>query len=131
MNNVHYLQEREVLIIHARLIDTSGGTHGLRDVGLFKSILEKPKLVLQDKEVYMSLFLKAAVYFESFAQFHVFVDGNKRTAIASALRFLYNNGFLLNIEEGELEPFVIRAIVEKWDIYKIAEWFEIKSVARA
>jgi len=36
----------------------------------------------------LGLLLSIAVYLESIAKYHPFVDGNKRTAIAAALRFL-------------------------------------------
>lgn len=124
MNNVHYLTEHEVLIIHALIIDSSGGSHGIRDINLFKSIIEKPKLLLQGKEIYGSVYIKAAVYFESIAQFHVFVDGNKRSAIGATARFLYKNGYEITVKEGDLEPFVIKAVTEKWNIDTISRWFE-------
>ena len=44
----------------------------------------------------MSLFEMAAVYVESIAIRHPFVDGNKRVAATCALTFLYLNGYALN-----------------------------------
>jgi len=124
---MRYLSDLEILKIHARLLDASGGTHGIRDIGLFKSIIEKPKLILSGAEMYPGIFMKAAVYFESISSYHVFVDGNKRTAITVSVRFLYVNGYTIDKKEGELEPFVIKAVTEKWPLEKIAHWFEKNS----
>lgn len=44
----------------------------------------------------------AATYISSLTMRHPFVDGNKRTALASALTFLYINGYKVE-ENHELE----------------------------
>ena len=51
----------------------------------------------------MPIFDMAATYINSIAFNHPFVDGNKRTALASALTFLYVNGFEIDeLYEEEL-----------------------------
>jgi death-on-curing protein len=41
----------------------------------------------------MGIFEMAATYVNSIAQNHPFLDGNKRTALASSLTFLFINGY--------------------------------------
>jgi death-on-curing protein len=41
----------------------------------------------------MDIFEMAATYLNSIALDHPFLDGNKRTALASSLTFLFINGF--------------------------------------
>ena len=43
-------------------------------------------------ELYPTLFQKAAVYAHHIIRGHVFLDGNKRTGLSCALRFLEVNG---------------------------------------
>lgn len=119
---VRYLRPEEILMIHARIIDATGGAHGVRDVHLLASIAERPKMRFGEKDLYPSFFDKAAVYFESTARHHVFIDGNKRTAIALAARFLFLNGYDLKTTEPVFEKFVLTAVLKKYDVRKTSAW---------
>lgn len=62
---------------------------------------------------------------------HPFVDGNKRTALASALTFLYLNGY--TVEESyneELADLVLNFVTKKISKEEIAEYFRAKCVER-
>lgn len=117
-----YLTGEEILALHSDIIDQTGGTHGIRDAGLFVSIVEKPKMEFGGKELHPGTFKKAAVYLESLANYHVFLDGNKRTAFASAVRFLFINGYAFNAHNIEVEKFMLRVVSEKLDVKVIAKW---------
>ncbi len=117
-----YLTAEEVLVLHSEIIDKTGGSHGVRDVGLLSSVIEKPKMQFSGKELYPGVFVKAGVYLEAFANYHVFVDGNKRTAFVSAARFLYINGSEFRGSNNEVERFMLQVVVEKLDIVKISSW---------
>ena len=119
-----YLEAQEILILHSEIIDQTSGMHGVRDIGLFLSILEKPKSKFSSKELYKGIFQKAAVYLESIVQYHVFLDGNKRTAAISSARFLYLNGYELVATNRELENFVIQVAIEKLDLKIISVWLK-------
>jgi death-on-curing protein len=124
---MQYLTGEEILVIHAAIIDATGGSHGVRDTGLLRSIIERPKMQFGGKELYRGVFKKAAVYFEAIAHYHVFVDGNKRTAIAAAARFLSRNGYELAVENKTMEQFVLNAVVKKCDLDTIASWLRVHS----
>lgn len=115
------------MIIHALIIDETGGSHGVRDVGLLASLTERPKAKFGGKEQYRGVFNKAAVYLDSLARYHVFIDGNKRTAIAASARFLFLNGYELIATNREVEKFVLKATIEKLDIATVAKWFKANS----
>lgn len=121
---VIYLSDQEILVIHARIIDETGGMHGVRDLNLAASIAERPKMSFSGKDLYPTIFEKAAVYFESCAFHHAFIDGNKRTAIALSSRFLYLNGYNLITTNQVLEKFVLKAVNEKFSLNKISVWLE-------
>ena len=122
-----YLVPQDILVLHARIIDKIGGRHGIRDMHLFESLIERPKTSLGGKEVFPTVFDKAAVYLESLAKYHVFVDGNKRTAFTSSARFLFLNGYTLTATNKEAEKFVLRVATEKLEIKEIAAWFKSHS----
>lgn len=117
-----YLDGEEVLRLHKVVIDFAGGSHGVRDAELLLSILISPKQSFGGKSVYPDVWHKAAAYLEKFAKFHVFVDGNKRTALAAAARFLDLNGFRLTATNTATEKFVVDIIVRKLDVPTIAAW---------
>ena len=124
---MHYFTTEEILVVHARIIDKTGGMHGVRDVNLLGSLAERPKMQFGVKELYQTVFDKAAAYFESCAYHHVFTDGNKRTAIAIAARFLFLNGWELSASNTAAEKFVLAAVGKKYPLKKIAEWLRTHS----
>ncbi len=117
-------------MIHARIIDAIGGAHGVRDVRLLASIAERPKMQFGGKDLYPGVFDKAASYFDSTARHHVFVDGNKRTAITLAARFLFLNGYDLQTTDSLLEKFVLTAVLKRYDVKKTAVWLRKHSRRR-
>ncbi len=112
------------MVIHAKIIDETGGSHGVRDLNLLISITERPKTSFGGREMYPTIFDKAAVCLEGFARFHVFVDGNKRTSIVASARLLATNGYDLIVSNKEMEDFVLKAAVEKLEISEIAVWLK-------
>ena len=94
----------------------------MRDTQLLASLAERPKTALGGKEMYENIFKKAAVYLESLVRYHVFIDGNKRTAIAVSARFLFLNSDDLNAANREIERFVLDVARKKPPIAEIAIW---------
>lgn len=119
-----YLSAEDILVIHARIIDLTGGLHGVRDVDLLAHSAEKPKARFGGKEQFRGVFRKTAVYLDSFARHQIFVDGNKRTAIAVAARFLFLNGYEFTASNEEAERFVLKVATDKLAIEVIADWFK-------
>mgnify|MGYP003675670800 FL=1 len=96
-----YLQVDLVLDIHATQIARYGGSPGLRDPGQLDSALHRPR-----SGYYNDLIEEAAALWESLSQNHPFVDGNKRTALASTLIFLGLNDYTVSADSGTLQAFV-------------------------
>lgn len=125
---MRYLTQEQILLIHSILIDETGGSHGVRDHGAILSVESLPQQSVFGKELYPTLFRKAAVYVRSIILNHPFIDGNKRTAMTAASVFLEDNGHRLNAKEGFVEKFALRVIKEKLDIGAIAAWFKTHTV---
>lgn len=121
-----YLTIEQVLFLHARLIEETGGSHGVRELNLLASAVARPKATFAG-ELYPDLFSKAAALIDSLIRNHPFVDGNKRTGIASGALFLVQNGRRLTATNSELERFTRRIAESKSDISEIAAWLEAHS----
>ena len=96
-----YLTVAEVLAMHADQIERYGGSHGVRDQGLLEAALYRP-----ETGYYAGLIEEAAALWESLAQNHAFIDGNKRTAFAAMYTFLEINGGRLVADAEETYAFV-------------------------
>lgn len=96
-----YLTLADVLAIHQDQVERYGGAHGVRDPGLLEAALFRPQT-----GYYADLVEEAAALWESLAQNHPFIDGNKRTAFASTYTFLAINGAVLEADAGDTFRFI-------------------------
>ena len=96
-----YLTLADVLAIHADQIERYGGAEGVRDPGSLDAALYRPQT-----GYYADLIEEAAALWESLAQNHPFIDGNKRTAFAAANTFLAINGVQLTAGAGRTYEFI-------------------------
>lgn len=117
----------QVLFIHYRLIEETGGAHGVRDMPLLASAVQRPFATFGKKDLYPDIFLKAAALMHSVIKNHPFVDGNKRTAVTAASLFLKINGYGLKVSSKELERFTMNASTGAVDVEKMAKWFKEKA----
>jgi death on curing protein len=113
-----YLTVAEVLAIHEDQIQRYGGDHGIRDHGLLISALYRPQT-----GYYADLIEEAAALWESMAQNHPFIDGNKRTAFASTYTFLAINGARLTAEAQEIGDFIAGLYeADQFTFEKLVPW---------
>ena len=125
---MRYLSAEEILALHDLLIEQIGGSLGVREESLLRSIAERPKTSLGGQEQFPTLFLKAAAYMDAIATYHVFIDGNKRTSAMVAEVFLRANGHeipVLSIEDGE--SFIIAVAQKEKTLKQVAAWLEENS----
>jgi death on curing protein len=95
---IEFLTLEDVLQIHEIQLIRFGGGSGLRDVGLLESAIAQPKNSFGGEYLHPTIFNMAAAYLYHITQNHPFIDGNKRTGLASTLVFLELNG--VSIEQG-------------------------------
>lgn len=96
------LTKEQVISIHRSLIEATGGTDGVRDMGLLESALEAPFQTFGGNDLYPALIQKAARLGYSLVSNHPFVDGNKRIGIHTMLVFLALNGVEIECSQKEL-----------------------------
>jgi death-on-curing protein len=98
----NYLTLDDVLGIHQDSIEAFGGSNGIRDSGGLEAAVTRPQ-----SGYYPDVIAEAAALWESLSQNHPFIDGNKRTAIASMAAHLGMNGFWLRPEQLEAYRFMM------------------------
>jgi death-on-curing protein len=121
---MNYLSAQQVLFINARVIAETGGKTGLRDLALLESAVGRPQATFDGKELYPSLFEKAAALLDSLVNNHPFVDGNKRTGITSTAMFLRMNGFRLSCSQSDLESFTMQVATSHPSIAELNLWLK-------
>lgn len=121
------------MAIHDRVLEAIGGRAGIRDVGLLQSIAERPKIGMMGQEFYPDIYSKTAALLEGLATYHVFTDGNKRTAITVAGIFLRANGHELMVSNQAAYRFVLAAAQKKKSVEEVAKWLKkhAKRLSRA
>ena len=99
---MHYVTVAEAEAIHSTEIERFGGTPGIRDRGLLKAALIRPKTGR-----YTDLIDQAAALWEGLAQHRPFMDGNKRTALAVTSFFLAQNGMIMTADRNKSYAFSV------------------------
>ena len=124
---MRYLTAEEILVLHALVVDATGGSHGVRDIALLASIAHKPSTRFGGNDLYPDLFHKAAILLEAIANYHVFIDGNKRTSFIAAARFLHVNGYDIQANNEDVEKIVLAVATKKMNVEDVAKWLKEKS----
>ncbi len=83
-----------VRAIHRAVIESHGGSFGIRDEALMESAIAAPQATVFGDPVMSDGVEVAAAYLFYLCKNHPFVDGNKRVAAAVCLTFLERNGLL-------------------------------------
>ena len=94
--------KEKVLLLHQLVIESSGGSYELRDLGLLDSAINNAFLTFDGKELYPTKEEKGARLGFSLVSNHAFVDGNKRIGLLVILSFLELNGIHISTTDDEL-----------------------------
>ena len=122
--NIQKIHVDEILLIHDRIISATSGSQGIRESSLLDSICNTPFGSFSGKELYPDIFLKAAVIFNSLVNYHVFIDGNKRTGIATMEYFMTKNNYSFTNSKLIKEEFVLHIAIDNPDLADIASWIK-------
>jgi death-on-curing protein len=96
------LNVSEVISLHEKLVAATGGSPGLRDIGLLESAVLGCYQSFGNVDLYPSIIEKAARIAYAVAKNHPFIDGNKRVAVTSMLVMLRLNQIVLSYTQDEL-----------------------------
>ena len=118
-----FLTLDDIIESHQNQIDTYGGSHGIRDIGLLESASAQPETSFGGQYLHADIFEMAAAYLYHLVMNHPFVDGNKRVGLEAALIFLEINNENLNCSDQELVDLVLKTTAGQVGKREIAEFF--------
>ena len=102
-----WISAEDVILIHSRVIEGSGGLDGLRDRDGLEAAVSAPMQTFDGKELYPTDLEKIARLGFGLASNHAFVDGNKRIGAMMTQLLLKWNGYDLTLRSGELAEMFI------------------------
>jgi death-on-curing protein len=112
----------EVLELHRRIIQQSGGAVGARNLAALESAIAQPRMTFEGHDLYPSLESKAAAICFFIVQNHPFLDGNKRCGHAAMETFLILNGKEIEATVDEVERVILQIASENLSLEKLFNW---------
>ena len=116
------LTVEEITALHDKLIERTGGSHGLRDQSLLESAVYSALSAFGDREAYPTVEEKAARLMFALTNNHAFVDGNKRIGVFTMLMTLQLNSINLHYTQGELVSLGLLVAAGEMDYESILAW---------
>ena len=116
------LTKEQILLLHTQLIETTGGSDGIRDMGLLESALESPFQSYGGEELYPSIQAKAARLCYGLVKNHAMIDGNKRLGCHAMLVFLALNGYEMEYTQEELSDLILDVAADRKQHEDILHW---------
>jgi death-on-curing protein len=121
MKEPTWIDERDALALHDRLLALDGGAPGLRDAGLLQSALARPRQIHAYGEN-PDIIDMAAAYTVGIVRDHPFVDGNKRTGFLVGVLFLEINGARFTASEESAAQAILSLAASTLDELALAAW---------
>ena len=122
------LTKEQVLLLHTQLIETTGGSDGIRDMGLLESALESPFQSYGGEELYPSIQAKAARLCYGLVKNHAMIDGNKRIGAHAMLVFLALNGYEVEYTQKELSDLILDVAAGRKQYEDILQWLLLHQI---
>ena len=119
---MRYLTLAEVVELHRRLLEMTGGAPGVRDLGALESAVAQPRATFEGADLYPTLLEKAAALCFSLVQDHPFVDGNKRVGHAAMETLLVLNGAEIDATTAEQEQLMLELAAGRIGRSQLTDW---------
>lgn len=120
--NIDIISIDELMLLHESIINTFGGLHGIRDISLLQSSLQRPYAQYSGIEFYTTMEEKISSIVHSIIKYHVFIDGNKRTGIQVLIIMLDINDISIIYSQDELVELALNIASGQYDIPEISNW---------
>jgi len=116
-----WIDERDALALHDRLLAVDGGAEGVRDAGLLQSALARPQQLRAYGER-PDIIAMAVAYLGGIVRNHPFVDGNKRTGFVVGVLFLEMDGYRFTASEEDATQAVLGLAAGTLDETALIAW---------
>ncbi|CAD6492348.1 MAG: hypothetical protein CHKLHMKO_00261 [Candidatus Argoarchaeum ethanivorans] len=93
--NYKYLTKENIIRLHKRIVETTGGEKGMLNEGILSFVLDLIRTEKLYSENIGDLFARAGILLRGIISGHPFVDGNKRAGFEATDVFLRMNGYYL------------------------------------
>lgn len=114
----------EIIILHHKLIGQTGGSHGVRDMGLIESALNRGSATFGGVDLLKTPEAMIAAITFGLVNNHGFIDGNKRVGIAAMLLLARLNGIRLSYTQNELIVLGLGVAEGSIDEARIIDWIK-------
>jgi death on curing protein len=116
-----WVDRRDALTLHGRLLALDGGAADVRNLELLRSALTRPQQLYAYGDAPNSIDM-AAAYITGIVRNHPFVDGNKRTAFVVGVLFLEINGHRFTAPEEDATQAVLGLAAGTLDDASFTGW---------
>ncbi len=103
-----WITAESVIEIHKIIINSTGGSQGVRSLGALESALFSPLATFDGTDLYPAIVDKAAMLLNSITNNHPFIDGNKRVAFVVTVTILEDNGYKTQFTQEEVISFMLQ-----------------------
>ncbi|GAB5494430.1 MAG: type II toxin-antitoxin system death-on-curing family toxin [Phototrophicaceae bacterium] len=102
--------------------DVTNRVSMVRDHQVLQATVKRPYLILFGEEQFPTLIDKASATLYSLAAHHVFIDGNKRTAIRATQLFLEANGLKPTWTDDIIHDYVLKIAQGHIELEAVIDW---------
>jgi death on curing protein len=113
-----------VIEIHKMVINSTGGSQGVRSLDALESALNSPLATFDGTDLYPNIVGKAAMLLNSITNNHPFIDGNKRTAFVVTVTILEDNDYKTQFTQEEVVSFMLHIAQGNVNQTEIKQWLE-------
>lgn len=122
------LTASQIIKLHEQLTQQTGGSHGIRDMGLLESAIEAPFQSFGEHELYPSVQAKAARLGYGLIKNHAMIDGNKRIGAHAMLVLLALNGVSLRYTQKDLYTVILDVAAGQKGYEDLLDWILEKQI---
>ena len=112
-----WVEAEDIILIHSRIVQVSGGSAGLRDRASLESAIAAPLQSFDGHDLFPT-------EVEKLAANHAFADGNKRIGAMMVQLLLQWNGYHLELKPGELADMFIAIANDSANEATLLHWIE-------
>lgn len=116
------ISKEQVLKIHSKLVERTGGMASARDYNLLESAIETPFQSFGDTELYPTIEEKGTRLGYGLIKNHCMMDGNKRIGVHTMLVFFALNGITLSYTQKELYEMVLAVASSSMEYEDMLNW---------
>lgn len=121
---MEFIDLDNVILFHKKIVNKTGGSDGVRDLGLIESALNRGAMTFDGRELYEGTEMKISVITHGLIRNHGFIDGNKRIGVAVMILLLKLNNILIRYSQQELIALGLGVAEGKFNENDILSWIK-------